>query len=954
MTTFLEHVADDILAKYGSNLSRIAVVFPNKRASLFLNEYLARRAGQPLWSPAYITISDLFRQHSARSVADPVKLVCDLHRSFTAQTGIDETLDHFYSWGQLLLSDFDDIDKNMADADRVFANLKDIHELDDVSYLSDDQKAALQRFFSHFSPDHNSILKERFLRLWSRIDAIYHDFNSRLADQGLAYEGALYREVATRTDLTFPYDTYLFVGFNMVQRVEQQLFTLLRQQGKARFYWDFDHYYLHDNEAGHFILQYLDRFPNELDTSDNTVYDIFRQPKTINIVSAPTNNIQARFIRQWLSEGTRAADGRQTVIVLCDEQLLPTAIHSLPSAVSKVNITTGYPLAHTPVASLIMSLLNLRILGYDHRRQRFMTRFVNIVMRHPYIAILHHDVSSLLFRPLTPAAPATATAVTPLLLWLLDILKLVATESHDSDPLFQESVFRAYTLVNRLHALADSGDLAVDATTLQRLVGQLLQTASVPFHGEPAEGLQLMGVLETRNLDFAHVLLLSCNEGNMPRGISDTSFIPYSIRRAYGLTTVDHKSALYSYYFHSLLQRAADVTIVYNNATTDGNKGELSRYVLQLMAEGPHPVRHITLRAGQHHTPLLPPTIDKTPSILQSLISHFSTDGLSPTAINRYLRCPLLFYYNYACHLHEPDQTDDQTIDNRIFGNIFHEASRLLYSQLTERNPRILKADIDRLLHTKGVIERAVDSAFITEFFRNQQPGSASQPQKLPELSGLQIISREVIIHYVRQLLHTDALLAPFTILKLEDDVHEPITITAGDTTFSTVIGGRVDRMDLVTDSRGDRIRVVDYKTGAYRLRPLADVDAVFLNENIQHHSDYYLQAILYADIVSRQQHADAARQPLPVSPALLFIQHAAAPGYDPTLAFGKTPIRDVADISQPFNAALHTLIAQIFDPKTPFTPTADSQRCLNCPFFDLCAAKTTAGVKHPATNGNQ
>ena len=192
MTPFLEHTAKDILRKFGTDLARTAVVFPNKRASLFLNDALARLAGKPVWSPAYMTITDLFVRHATLQLADPIKLVCDLHKTYTAVTGFDETIDHFYGWGQLLITDFDDIDKNLVDADKLFANLRDIREMDDVSYLSEEQRKAIQKFFSNFSDSHNSLLKERFLRLWSRMGDIYHAFNDRLASQGIAYEGALY------------------------------------------------------------------------------------------------------------------------------------------------------------------------------------------------------------------------------------------------------------------------------------------------------------------------------------------------------------------------------------------------------------------------------------------------------------------------------------------------------------------------------------------------------------------------------------------------------------------------------------------------------------------------------------------------------------------------------------------------------------------------------------------
>ena len=320
MKTFLEIVAEDIIRKYGNNLSRIAVVFPNKRASLFLNEALARLSGKPIWSPAYITISDLFRQHSSLTVGDPIRLVCELYRTFISVTGIDETLDHFYGWGQLLISDFDDIDKNMAVAHDVFRNLRDIHELDDLSYLTEEQTKLLQRFFSNFSPDHNSELKQRFLKLWTRFEDIYTQYRQQLRDEQLAYEGMLYREVAEQEDITLKYDTYLFVGFNMMQKVEVSLCERLQKAQRAKFYWDFDTYYMAPHhEAGHYIREYLKRFPNELDDSNQEIYSCFSGKKDISFVSSQTENAQARFVTQWLRQKGRIEAGKKTAIVLCDE-----------------------------------------------------------------------------------------------------------------------------------------------------------------------------------------------------------------------------------------------------------------------------------------------------------------------------------------------------------------------------------------------------------------------------------------------------------------------------------------------------------------------------------------------------------------------------------------------------------------------------------------------------------
>ena len=360
---FLEYVAHDLIAKYGCNLSRIAVVFPNKRASLFMNEYLAREARQPMWSPAYITISELFRDKSALTVADPIKQVCDLYRSFTTITGSTESLDHFYGWGQLLLADFDDIDKNMADVHQVFANLKDIHELDNVDYLNQGQRDILKKFFSNFSDDHTSELKKRFLSLWCHFEDIYHDFNQRLEQQGLAYEGALYRRVAEDDKAQYTYDAYALVGFNVLQQVECQLFRRLRQMGKAHFYWDFDNYYLSGNEAGHYINKYLYEFGNELDNDNAELYDNLSAEKDITYIASTTESAQAHYITSWLKANGRIAAGRKTAIVLCDESLLQTVIHCLPPEVTKVNITTGYPLSQSPVASLVQLLLSLQNFG---------------------------------------------------------------------------------------------------------------------------------------------------------------------------------------------------------------------------------------------------------------------------------------------------------------------------------------------------------------------------------------------------------------------------------------------------------------------------------------------------------------------------------------------------------------------------------------------------------------
>ncbi len=917
MKSFLEYVAEDIIKKYGHDLSRTAIVFPNKRAALFINEHLARLTEHPIWSPSYITISDLFTSHTKRIIADPIKLVCDLHLSYVECTDIDETLDHFYGWGQLLLSDFDDIDKNMADADRVFANLRDIHELDDISYLTEEQRTIIKQFFSNFSDEHNSVLKERFLKLWSHFADIYHHYNKRLEQQNLAYEGALYRQVATDENLTFDYDRYLFVGFNLLHQVERRLFKRLQKEGKAFFYWDFDHYYK-SQEAGYYLSQYLDEFPNELDIKEDAIFRQFQNPKEISYVSAPTENIQARYVSTWLKEHQRYADGKRTAIILCDEQLLPVVIHCIPQEVEKVNVTTGYPLYLTPAASLVNQLMALQIGGY---RPRLMTA----IRRHPYYRYLTDEL-------LNSCESSGIFQTEPILQWIARLLRHIAQQASQEDDngqtasLRDESLFRMYTLINRLVTLVHSGDLAVDLTTLQRLVHQLIQTTSIPFHGEPAEGIQIMGVLESRNLDFDHVLMLSCNEGNMPKGVNDSSFIPHSLRKAYELTTIDHKTAIYAYYFHRILQRASDITLLYNNATDDGHTGEMSRFMLQLLVESGQTICQYALKAGQQMVPRNAVPIMKTPAVMDILRERFEKKAdthhalLTPTAINTYQRCSLSFFYRYVGGLKEIDD-EELPIDDRIFGVVFHAASQYLYQEMMKQGHRIEKQQIQQVLQSKVAVEMAVDKAF-----REQIPNKK-------DYSGLQLINREVIIHYVRQLLRLDLQLAPFTIYALEYEVIHDWTVKMGDTSFTTTIGGSIDRLDAVIKDDQERIRVIDYKTGGGKFTSLPDMWSIFTTE--LSHKAYYLQTLLYSSIVREDKQINQYQ--LPVSPALLFIQHSAGENYDPTLCFGNNKIKDVGPFIPDFTKELQKCINKIFNPEKPFSPVENQKTCRNCPYASLC-----------------
>lgn len=976
MTPFLDHIADDIISKHGTDLSCLTIVFPNKRASLFLNEALASRAGKPIWSPQYVTISELFRQQTDLVVADPIKLVSDLYKVYIAfHPSADMTLDKFFGWGQLLIADFDDIDKNMADADAVFSNITAFHELETTIEFTPQQKAAIERFFNIVVSDDNSELKVNFMKIWNSLAEIYHRFNESLEEQGLAYEGALYRKVVEKGNLLTSSEKYIFVGFNVVQKVEMRLFSILKDEGKALFYWDYDDYFMQDrntvaNEAGKYIRQLREKFPNELYAANAQVFDTMKESKQIKFVSAPTENIQARYASQWLRDNNRMIDGRRTAIVMCDERLLQTLIHCLPEEIPAVNVTTGYPLSQSPITTLVAHYFSLHSEGYVADGQVYRLHFVNTVLSHPYSRYLSEQATALrtalntqhryfpkaselaideglqlLFTPIDITAKDYNAQI---IRRIADTVRHIATHfpavEGQQNSFAVESLFRMYTLLTRIGNLIADGDLYVGFDSLRRLTKQIIDSTSIPFHGEPAEGVQIMGVLETRNLDFDHVLLLSCNEGNMPKGINDASFIPHSIRFGHELTTIENKVSVYAYYFNSLLQRCSDVTIVYNNSTDGVKSGEMSRFMVQMMVEKPDSwtIKHMALSAGQQTLKPHPMPISKDGHVAEVLEK---IEKLSPTAINNYLYCQLRFFYNYVARLKENDVADDDSIDNRIFGLVFHEASDILYSKL--KGNVITKTTLEAMLKDDAGIYRAIDEAFRTQLFKVNNATDFK-----PNYNGIQLINREVIKKYIKMLIRLDIHNAPFTIIGLEEDVFEDFEINTTSGKRTVKVGGRIDRLDKINKGMGEVVRVIDYKTSAKEIEtPLKNVGEVFdPSMKRDSHRDYYLQSMLYSLLVSRKmrggktantQHPTPNTQHPPVSPALLFIQFSQAADTDPVLYFGtKTKreyINDIATIEEEFIDNMKRVISELLDTSSSFVPTETTERCTMCPYRNMC-----------------
>lgn len=953
--TFLEAIAQDIINRFGTELTDVAVVFPNKRASLFLNKYLAKIAGKPIWSPAYITISDLFRNHSQLEVADHIELVCRLYQSYskyvsTTANGTTTGLDNFYSWGELLLADFDDIDKNMGNAEKIFADLNSYQDLTTApaDMLTEEQLQQLRRLFGYFAETQSEI-KQRFAELWGKLLDIYTDYREQLQRVGLAYEGMLYRDVVERPVIDFKYKHYLFVGFNMMQLVEQQLFLRLKNEGKALFYWDFDNYYVDSkkntakNEAGVYISKYLIDFPNALSNKDYDLYDNLSQSKDITYLSAQTENIQAQYVAQWLKENGRAEAGEQTAIVLADEKLLPIVVNNLPSGLT-INITTGYPLYLSPAASMLNLLLTLRLELQTTNGTTYRLRTVNRLLTHPFASYISNKALklkeqlskdknyypsaqqlsldeglSLLFQQ-----PVDNNDIGETMAWVANVAEYIGKHSSDNtDAFFQESLFRIYTLTNRLKLLIDNGILQASAQTLERLISQIVNSTSVPFHGEPAEGIQVMGVLETRNLDFEHILFLSCNEGNIPKGVNDSSFIPYSIRKFHSLTTIDNKIAIYAYYFYRLLQRASDITLTYNTSTEGTHTSEMSRFMLQLMVEAPHNIKRKSIMAQQTPKTIKQKEIEKNEAIMAKMLTP--KDGkdcifISPSAISTYLRCKLKYYYMYVVGLKENEDVEDDDIDARTFGNIFHTAAEYLYKDYKDRI--LQKTDLAAIAKH---IDKYVEDAFVKVIYE-QDP----KKTRLKSLNGLQEINSMVIKKYLRKLVELDSKYAPITILGTEKWVSKVHNIKVGDKVIPCSIGGIIDRLDRIENT--NTIRIVDYKTGHYPSQWPKSLEDLFEPTNQTNQpKGYYIQTMLYSTIVkSMMPEAN-------VSPALIYMQKMGVKDYNPTLKFGKQDINDISLYEKEYTELLEGLVAEILNVDTPFTPTEDHNICENCAFAQLC-----------------
>ena len=1043
-TPFLQLVIQDLYKRLQGNLQDLTIIFPNKRAGLFANQYLSELTDKPLWAPRYTTISEFFSSLSDKKVPDTILLVAYLYKAYlatlnskpyTLNSKLSSSFDTFYGWGEILLNDFQDIDNNLVDARQLFSNISALETLSSLDYLDPEQIKAIRTYFTDFDPDDKNQLRQRFAEMWNSMNDIYTRFRNDLASDGLAYEAMLKREVIENLDPNhsslftlhsslWQSQSYAIVGFNVLNETEKQLFQYLKANADTYFYWDYDPRFIHD-EAARFIEENIRLFPNALtDPIDPT--DQGRSGGVqIEIVGASTDSAQSSFANQWLKQHIQSPLNTNA-IVLADENMLQTVLHTLPEC--PLNITMGYPLRQTPIASFIQALIDLQTRGFSRKGDGTMFHaYVTPVLRHPYTLQLDHKESARIFKYMRehnttyvrPSLFASSTLLsrifTPvpesqILPYLIDLIKQAGIANKHADPLTIESIFTAYQLLNTLRdtltAIDSQLSLPFDFaqgklkaqgrpdsklyTLNSKLITSLLNSKTIAFHGEPANGLQVMGMLETRNLDFRNLIILSANEGMLPKASHMPSFIPYFLRDVHRLTTIEKQTSLYAYYFYRLLQRADNVALVYNNYTEGLRKGEMSRFLLQLQLDQGRLGRvPYTLNSKLTYSPNTAMTrkveyMEKTEAGLARMLDSLQYT-FSPSALKTYIQCPLQFYFKYVARLREQDEISDD-IEDSTFGTIIHEVMRELYEPYVGRE---LTSTVLQAMHKNDTAIRAlVDKQFAINVFH--EDGTAADPATW---GGSAILNRDVIIRYIHsQLLH-DAAIAPIHLIALEADAKtelDPLDPTdpskspllrgdfpsTGQGSCSSpfegrlggvpiFLGGRIDRIDTITAYGQSVTRIVDYKTSSHQ-QTLTSIANLFIPTT--NSDDHIFQTFCYAEmLLTDPSKSPPSRGDFPstgqgscsspsegrlgrvlLSPSLNYIKLLGKPHYQSIVTLPserrggeRQPVLDYREqCHEEFHAHLVDLVTEILDTRKPFTPLP----------FDFAQGKLKAQDKRIST----
>lgn len=956
MKPFLYQVASLFYERYGADVSNYAFVFPNRRTGLFFQKYLSEIANRPIFSPAILTINDLFHRISGKRPADRVSMLFSLYDIYIELSSSSESFDEFLYWGEMLLNDFDDIDKYMVDARLLFSNLVDLRDLESgFDFLEEDQIAAIRSFWSSFYPKADSKNQSEFLAAWQLLYQLYDELRGRLALDGLGYDGMIFREVVemlegdNETDL--PFDHLVFVGLNALSVSEERLLQLLKRRGVADFYWDYisNKVVDPDNRASYFAQRNIVNFPSSLSLPKEKT-----GKPSIEVVGVPSGVGQAKFVHSLLSDWCGAGEMSQdkalrTAVILPDENLLIPVLNAIPDSFKRINVTMGYPLVSTPVASFIENILALQeSVRYVEMQPVFYYRDVLSLLNHRYVSSIEPDVVSDILTGITKDNKINISredlCKTPLLnliftpvrgieafsSYLVKVLEglngMLSDKSEDYDDrpikaneLEQEFIFHYYTTVNRLRDVVISSGVEMRVETFFRLLKKVAEGITIPFQGEPLSGLQIMGVLETRSLDFDRIVILSMNEGVFPKSRPTNTFIPYNLRKGFGLPTYEHQDSIWAYHFYRLMERASNVVFVYDTRGNGGRTGEVSRYVHQLRYHYETPINDKLLVYNVSSSNLPEISVPKTKEVMMAL-EAFREGGeraLSASAINSYLDCPLKFYFSVVQGIREDDEVSE-TIESDTFGSILHKVMEELYARF---EGKMVTADLIKAIKTdETTLKDRVAAAFASEFFKSD---------KVKPLTGQNLLKGELIAMYVKKIMERDSKLTPFIYIESERLVRSNFTLTDG---TSIQLKGFIDRIDEVCGN----VRIIDYKSGNGTTK-FKSIESLFDKEE-KERAKAVMQVFLYCWMYSRQP----GNERKIITPGIYYVKSLFKDSFDPYIyhnySRGKNErINEFSYCSEEYEEMLRGCLDEIFDSETPFVQTTTDKSCSYCPFSSIC-----------------
>lgn len=944
MESFLKELARKVSTE--PQFEQLTFIFPNRRAALYFRKHLSEVITKPVFAPHLITIEDFIASFSVYQVPDKLELVHRLHGIYNEVIGSQkENFDKFYFWGEMLLRDFNEIDKYLVNAEQLFRDLRNQKELDSsFDYLTEDQKRFLLDFWNEFD-EHITENKQQFLSMWGKLFTLYTTYRQQLQAQQLAYEGLVHREVAENIN-TLAGNKYVptrlrFVGFNALTKAEEKILCHFVDKG-SQMIWDGDEYYINNEtqEAGEFFREYQ-RHETLKQTFTHNFPSNFRSSKSIKVLGAAQPIGQAKLLGQILQqELENGLVPEDTLIVLPDEKLLMPVLFGLPKSIDKLNVTMGFALGNTSFFNLVELLVELQI---GKRKEYYNHRQVLALMVHPYVIAADAGLANSRRKEIQKSnwvqIPQNYLAsVSPLhriifgnmdmglLPYLQSVLREVGSLESILD-LDREFAFQFIKLLNRIQDImgvqtqeADRKEFVKSLRSFLRLLRQLARAEKIPFSGEPLKGLQIMGVLETRNLDYKNVFVLSLNEGAFPSFGGKGSYVPFNIRKAYALPTTEHQDAMYAYLFYRMLQRAENVFLFYNTETDQLGQGEKSRYLQQLIFES-----GLQLQSHVLHNPLKPLVVDpiviqKTEEVQQAIMklnegnTYFK--GISPSALATYLDCRLQFYFKHVLRIREPNEVEDE-LGARELGNFLHQVMEKFYKNLAQRK-RNKSVEVGDFADAKKVVEKLIDDAFAATF--NMEPG------KKVEYEGQSVVIQQLVRNFAIRILENDQHMAPFTMEAIEQDglLHR---MKIGHAPGYAVLGGKIDRVDR----KENVVRIVDYKTGGDKL-DFESVASLFDRTGKKRQKAVF-QTLLYGFLYQTNFPLKADDQMITgiMNRELLF------GGIAFGLTINKRPVYNVLPLMEEFKLHLTALLEEIFNPEVTFDQTTETATCKFCPYKGIC-----------------